>query len=93
MDELQSHMNFREHDVIERYRPDELRGILTHLREVQPGEVEKIFERFKTVPGYSTLKCLLIPVRSQKDYESNIIALMEKAFGEMTEGEVKTLSV
>jgi len=92
VDELQSHMNFREHDVIERYRPDELRGILTHLREVQPGEVEKIFERFKPVPGYSTLKCLLIPIRSQKDYESNIIALMEKAFGEMTEGEVRTLS-
>jgi len=92
VDELQSHMNFREHDVIERYRSDELRGILTHLREVQPGEVEKIFERFKTVKGYSSLKCLLIPIRSQKDYESDIIALIEKAFEEMTEGEMRTLS-
>ena len=92
VDELQSNMNFREHDVIERYRPDELRGILTHLREVQPGEVEKIFERFKTIKGYSSLKCLLIPVRSQKDYESDMIALMEKVFGEMTEGEMRTLS-
>ena len=92
VDELQSNMNFREHDVIERYRPDELRGILTHLREVQPGEVEKIFERFKTIKGYSSLKCLLIPVRSQKDYESDMIALMEKIFGEMTEGEMRTLS-
>ena len=93
VDELQSRMIFREHDVIERYRPDELRGILTHLREVQPGEVEKIFERFKAIKGYSNLKCLLIPIRSQKDYESNIIGLMEKAFGEMTEGQVRSLSV
>lgn len=93
VDELQSRMTFREHDVIERYRPDELRGILTHLREVQPGEVEKIFERFKAIKGYSNLKCLLIPIRSQKDYESNIIGLMEKAFGEMTEGQVRSLSV
>jgi hypothetical protein len=92
VDELQSHMNFREHDVIERYRSDELRGILTHLREVQPGEVEKIFERFNTIKGYSSLKCLLIPIRSQKDYESDIIALIEEAFGEMTEGEMRTLS-
>jgi hypothetical protein len=92
VDELQSHMSFREHDVIERYRPDELRGILTHLREVQPGEVEKIFERFKAIKGYSSLKYLLIPIRSQKDYESDIIVLIEKAFGEMTEGEMRTLS-
>ena len=93
VDELQSRMIFREHDVIERYSPGELRGILTHLREVQPGEVEKIFERFKAVKGYSNLKCLLIPIRSQKDYESNIVRLIEKAFGEMTEGQVRTLSV
>jgi hypothetical protein len=93
VDELQSRMIFREHDVIERYRPDELRGILTHLREVQPGEVEKIFERFKTIKGYSNLKCLLIPVRSQRDYDGDIVGLMEKAFSEMTEGQVKILSV
>ena len=93
VDELQSRMIFREHDVIERYSPGELRGILTHLREVQPGEVEKIFERFKAVKGYSNLKCLLIPIRSPEDYESNIVRLIEKAFGEMAEGQVRTLSV
>ena len=93
VDELQSRMIFREHDVIERYSPDELRGILTHLREVQPEEVERIFERFKTVKGYSKLKCLLIPIRSQRDYEGDLVGLMEKAFGEMSEGQVKTLSV
>ena len=93
VDELQSRMIFREHDVVERYSPDELRGILTHLREVQPGEVEKIFERFKTIKGYSNLKCLLIPIQSQKDYEGDIIGSVEKAFSEMTEGQVKTLTV
>jgi len=93
VDELQSRMIFREHDVVERYSPDEVRGILTHLREVQPCEVEKIFERFKATKGYSNLKCLLIPIRSQKDYEGDIVGLMEKAFAEMTEGQVKTLSI
>jgi hypothetical protein len=93
VEELQSRMIFREHDVVERYSPDELRGILTHLREVQPCEVEKIFERFKQTKGYSRLKCLLIPIRSQKDYEGDIVGLMEKAFARMAEGQVKTLSV
>ena len=92
VDELQSRMVFREHDVIERYSPEELRGILTHLREVQPGEVEKIFERFKTVKGYSNLKCLLIPIRSQKDYEGDLVGAVESALGRMTVGQVMPLS-
>ena len=80
VDELQSRMIFREHDVIERYSPDEIRGILTHLREVQPGEVEKIFERFKAIKGYSNLKCMLIPIRSRKDYEGDVLGADGKGF-------------
>jgi len=93
IDELQSRMVLREHDVVERHAPEELRGILTHLREIQPEEVEKIFERFKQSKGYSKLKCLLVPVQSQKDYEGDVVSLMKSAFDEMTDGEVKTLSV
>jgi hypothetical protein len=93
VDELQSRMVFREHDVIERHNPEEIRGLLTHLREVQPGEVEKIFERFKALKGYASLKCLLIAIRSQRDYEGDIAGAMQKAFTEMEVGQVKTLSI
>jgi hypothetical protein len=93
VDELQSRMVFREHDVIERHNPEEIRGLLTHLREVQPGEVEKIFERFKALRGYASLKCLLIAIRSQRDYEGDIAGAMQKAFSEMEVGQVKTLSL
>jgi hypothetical protein len=93
IDDLQSRLLLREHDIVERYDQDELRGILTHLREVEPGEVEKIFERFKAVKGYSKLKCLLLPIRSHKDLEKDLVALKNQVFTEMQEGQVKTLVI
>jgi hypothetical protein len=89
---LQSHMHLREHDIVERYDEDELRGILTHLREIQPFEVEKIFDRLKQVEGYSELKCLLVPIHSERDLRVDVAVLVEKTIHEMAPGELKTLS-
>jgi hypothetical protein len=90
---LQSRMQLREHDILERYDQDELRGILTHLREIQPFDVERIFDRLKEVEGYSELKCLLIPIRGQKDLGVDVAGLVEKSIKEMEPGELKTLSI
>jgi hypothetical protein len=90
---LQSHMQLREHDVLERYDEDELRGILTHLREIQPFEVESIFNRLKQVEGYSELKCLLVPIRGQRDLGVDLAGLVEKTISEMAPGELKTFSI
>jgi hypothetical protein len=89
---LQSHMHLREHDVVERYGEDELRGILTHLREIRPLEVERIFDRLKQVEGYSELKCLLVPIHGEKDLKVDVAVLVEKTINEMAPGELKTLS-
>lgn len=90
---LQSHMQLREHDILERYDEDELRGILTHLREIQPFEVESIFDRLKQVEGYSELKCLLVPIRGQRDLGVDLAGLVEKTISEMAPGELKTFSI
>jgi hypothetical protein len=90
--DLQPRMQLREHDILERYDEDELRGILTHLREIQPFEVERIFDRLKEVKGYSELKCLLIPIRGKRDLGVDLPGLVEKAIREMAAGEVKTLN-
>jgi hypothetical protein len=90
---LLSHMGLREHDIVERYDEDELRGILTHLREIQPFEVESIFDRLKQVEGYSELKCLLVPIRGQRDLGVDLAGLVEKTISEMAPGELKTLSI
>jgi len=90
---LQSHMNLREHDIVERYDEDELRGILTHLREIQIFEVESIFERLRQVEGYSELKCLLVPIRGERDLSVDLAILVEKTLREMIPGELRTLSI
>lgn len=90
--DLQSRMHLREHDILERYDEDELRGILTHLREIQPFEVKRIFDRLKEVKGYSELKCLLIPIRGERDLGVDLADWVEKTVREMAPGELKTLS-
>ncbi|MGQ9646728.1 MAG: hypothetical protein ACUVWO_09340 [Thermodesulfobacteriota bacterium] len=90
---LQSHMYLREHDIVERYAEDELRGILTHLREVNPLEVERIFSRLRQVEGYSEIKCLLVPIRGKKDLSVDLALLLEKTIREMVPGELKHISI
>jgi len=89
--QFQSRVHFREHDVIERYRPDELRGALTHLRKVPPAEMERVFQRFMKEKGFSSMKGLLLPVSSPKDLESDRFKSVDATLDEMQEGEVKSL--
>ena len=93
IDDLQSQIRMREHDIIERYGKNELHGILTHLREVHPLETEKMFQHFMESRGFSKLKCLLLSIHFQKEFEGDILGLIKRTLQEMKEGEVKTVSV
>jgi hypothetical protein len=93
IDDLQSQIRLREHDIIERYARDQLHGLLAHLREIDSLEVEKKFREFMGSGEFSKLKCLLLPVHSPKDLEGDVLGLIKKALQEMREGEVKTLSI
>src|SRR4030065_158760 len=91
IDEVYSRLRLREHDIIERYAQDELHGLLTHLREVNPVELEKVFQRILESEDFSKLKCLLITIHSPKDLEGDRFDLIKKTLDEMEEGKVKTL--
>jgi len=93
IDHLQSHMRLREYDIQERFTRDELRGALTHLREVSPSEAEKVIRRFTESSEFSKLKCLLLSIQSQKDLEKEILGSTENILQVMAEGEVRTLSI
>ncbi len=92
IDDLQSRIPLREHDIIERYARDELHGLLTHLREIDPLEVEKNFKEFIGSGEFSKLKCLLLSVHSPEKLMGDVLGLIKKALQGMGEGEVKTLS-
>jgi len=93
LDQLQSQIQFREHDILERYSPEEIRGLLAHLRKVDPIDMEKKFQQFMVSKGLVKLKGLLLPIQSSKDLEGDLLKLFKAALHEMAEGEVKTLSI
>jgi hypothetical protein len=93
IDSLQSCMRLREYDITERYKEDEFRGALTHLREISPSEVERVVRRFMGSNEFLKLKCLLLMIQSQKDLKKEIVASTENILQVMGAGEVKTLSI
>ena len=93
LDKLQSQTQFREHDIIERYGQNEIRGVLTHLREIDPSEVEKVIQHLLESKGLTQLKCLLLPIHSPKDLEGDLFHLINTTLQEMAEGELKMLSI
>jgi len=93
IDEVYSRLRLREHDIIERYAQDELHGLLTHLREANPVELDKVFHRILESEDFSKLKCLLIPIHFPKDLEGNRFDLIKKTLDEMEEGKVKTINI
>jgi len=93
LDQLQSQVRFREHDILERHSPEEVRGVLAHLRKVDPVEIEKKFRQIMESKGWVKLKCLLLPADSSKDLEVDLLGLFRTALHQMGEGELKTLSI
>ena len=93
LDHLQSQIQLREHDIIERYSQEEVRGVLVHLKMVDLIEVKKKFQQFMESKGLTELKCLLLPIHSQKDLEGDLLKLIETTLKEMAQGELRTLSV
>ena len=93
LDELQSQIRMREHDIIDRSDRNELRGVMTHLRKADSSVVEKMFQHYIESGGATKLKCLLLPIYSKKDLEGDIPYLIKATLQEMKEGEVKTLTI
>ena len=93
LDQLQSEIQLREHDVIERYSEEEVRGVLAHLRKVDPLQIENKFRQFMEAKGLTKLKCLLLPIYSPKDLKEGLLKLIDTACHETKEGELKTLSI
>ena len=93
IDTLQSRMRLREYDIKERYAKDELRGALTHLREISAAEVEGVIKRYIDSREAPSLKCLLLWIQSQEDLGKETLGSADAILREMTGGEVRTLRI
>lgn len=93
IDNLEACMRLREYDIIERYKEEEFRGALTHLKEMPLPEMEKVIRRFIDRSEFPKLKCLFLRIQSQKDLEKEIITSTDNVLHEMRTGEVRILSI
>jgi hypothetical protein len=93
LDHLQSQIQLREHEIMERYGQEEIRGVLAHLRKVDPLVVEKKFQQFVESKGLVKLKCLFLQIHSSNDLEADLLKLIKTTLQEMTAGELRTLSI
>jgi len=93
IDDLQSRMRLREYDIVERYREEEFRGALTHLKEISPSEVQKVIRRLADSNEFLKMKCLLLPIQSQRDLKKEIVFSTENILNVMAVGEVRVLSI
>jgi hypothetical protein len=93
VDNLQSRMHLREYDIEEQFAKDQLRGALTHLRDISSPEVRRVIRRFTAGSEFSKLKCLSFSIQSQKDLQKEILSSAENILQEMVEGEVRILSI
>ena len=92
IDDVQSQIRFREHDIVERWSQEELRGVLTHLREVNSSEIEEVLQRFLEYARPPKPKCLSLLIHSGKTLEINTFSSAITALEEMLPGEIRTIS-
>jgi hypothetical protein len=86
-------MKLREYDIMERYGPDEFRGVLTHLKDISVVEVERVMRRFMQSGEFSKPKCLLFPIQTSRDLRKEILGSTEELLRKLAAGEVKTLLI
>ncbi len=93
IDDLQSRMKLREYDIMERYGPDEFRGVLTHLKDISAAEVERVMRRFMQSGEFYKPKCLLFPIQTSRDLRKEMLGSTEELLRKLAVGEVKTLLI
>ena len=93
IDDIQSEMGLREHDIVERWSQDELRGVLTHLRVVNSSEIEGVFQRFMESTGTLKPKCVSLCIHSEKNLDEEVLSTIRRTLQEISPGEVKTISL
>lgn len=91
VNDLQSRMRLREHDIKERCASNELRGALTHLKRFSLSEAEGVIRRFAGGSEAQTLKCLLFSIQSQEDLGKEMLRSAKTILKGMTKGEVRRL--
>jgi hypothetical protein len=92
LDALFPRIRLRQHDIIERFGAQEIRGVLTHLRRTSTSDIKHIFQRLLT-SQFSDVKCILLGLHSPDQLDDHFLKYLERMIGEMRPGEIRTIEI
>ena len=92
LDALHPRLKFREHDIIERFSATEVRGVLTHLRQVMTDDVVNIFRRLIT-SQFSEVVCILVRLQSPDHLGEHLLQYLDRMTEEMRPGQIRSMDI
>jgi hypothetical protein len=92
LDALHPQIRFREHDIIERFSAGEIRGVLTHLRQVLTEDVVNIFRRLIT-SRFSEAVCILVRLQSPDHLGGHLLQYLDRMAEEMRPGQIRSVII
>jgi hypothetical protein len=92
LDALHPQIRFREHDIIERFSAGEVRGVLTHLRQVLTEDVVNIFRRLIT-SRFSEVVCILVRLQSPDHLGGHLLQYLDRMAEEMRPGQIRSVII
>ena len=92
LDSLLSHVKFREHDIIERFSPSEIRGVLTNLRQVMTEDITGIFHRLLE-KDYPQAICIIVLLHAADQISDTVLADLDLIAGTMRPGEIQIIDM
>lgn len=92
LDAIHPHVRFREHDIIERYSATEIRGVLTHLRQIMVDDIVDIFRRLIT-GQFSDVICILVRLQSPDQLDEHLLAYLDRMAGDLRPGQTRSVDI
>jgi hypothetical protein len=92
LDALRPTLKFREHDIVERFSAAEVRGVLTHLRDVATDDVVNIFRRLIT-KQFSEVICILVRLQSPDHLGEHLLQYIDRMAAAMRPGQVRSVEI
>ena len=92
LDALHPRIKLRQHDIIERFSAQEIRGVLTHLRRTSTNDVKHIFQQLLT-SQYSDVKCILVGLHSPDQMNDHFLKYLDWMIEKMQPGDLRTIEI
>jgi len=92
LDSIMPCFKLRQHDIVERFSATEIRGVLTHLRQISLGDTRHIFDQL-LASRFTDVKCVLVGLHSPDRLDEHFQQCIDRTVEDMPAGEIWTIDL